>query len=174
MSFVSFVSFVVRLFFLPKNVCCKTAYRWLAVQREDRDPEPGRMKSHPTKPRERLDRDGFFLAEAVISLHDCELLSTEIEQLERHHRAGERRILDRLLEARRLATSGKSSIRKTSGGRRSGVNYSEFARIRKPDLKRFTVDRLIGILNKLDQDVEVRVTVSPRPARERPHSGSAA
>ena len=46
--------------------------------------------------------------------------------------------------------------------RLTGVSHSEFARIRKPDLKRFTSDRLILILNKLGQRVQVRVSVEPR------------
>ena len=43
------------------------------------------------------------------------------------------------------------------------VPHADFVRIRKPSLKRFTVDRLIGILNKLDQQVDVKVKVRHRP-----------
>ena len=38
---------------------------------------------------------------------------------------------------------------------------ADFSRIRKTKLDRFTIDRLMIILNRLDQDVDVRVTVRP-------------
>ncbi len=44
----------------------------------------------------------------------------------------------------------------------TGVNHSEFARIRNVKLDRFTIDRLIRILNVLDDTMEVRLTVQPR------------
>ncbi len=50
----------------------------------------------------------------------------------------------------------------------TGVAHSEFSRIRGAGLRRFTLDRLIGILGKLDKDMEVRLTVAPR--KHRPHS----
>jgi len=46
----------------------------------------------------------------------------------------------------------------------TGVNHSEFARIRRVKLDRFTIDRLITILNRLNQRVEVDITL--RPAQE--------
>ena len=48
----------------------------------------------------------------------------------------------------------------------TGVPHADFVRIRKPNLKRFTVDRLIGILNKLDQQVDVKVKVRHRPKQK--------
>ena len=44
----------------------------------------------------------------------------------------------------------------------TGVAASEFSRVRNAKLTRFTVDRLMTLLNKLDQEVEVAVTVRPR------------
>lgn len=44
----------------------------------------------------------------------------------------------------------------------TGIDHSEFVRLRKPDLKRFTIDRLITILNKLDQKVDVSFTITAR------------
>jgi predicted XRE-type DNA-binding protein len=44
----------------------------------------------------------------------------------------------------------------------TGVSHSEFSRIRNSQLRRFTLDRLIAILGKLDQDVEVSISVRPR------------
>jgi predicted XRE-type DNA-binding protein len=44
----------------------------------------------------------------------------------------------------------------------TGVAASEFSRIRNVKLERFTIDRMITILGKLDRDVEVSVKVRPR------------
>jgi predicted XRE-type DNA-binding protein len=43
------------------------------------------------------------------------------------------------------------------------VAASEFSRIRNVKLDRFTIDRMIMILGKLGQDVEVTVNVRQRP-----------
>lgn len=43
----------------------------------------------------------------------------------------------------------------------TGVNHSEFARIRRVKLDRFTIDRLMTILNRLNHRVEVEVRVRP-------------
>lgn len=45
---------------------------------------------------------------------------------------------------------------------RTGVSHIEFSRIRQAKLRRFTIDRLMAILEALGQDVEVSVTVHPR------------
>lgn len=39
---------------------------------------------------------------------------------------------------------------------------ADFSRIRRAKLDRFTIDRLVEILNKLDRRVEVRVSIQPR------------
>ena len=44
----------------------------------------------------------------------------------------------------------------------TGIAAADFSRIRRANLKRFTVDRLMTILARLDQQVQVRVTVRPR------------
>lgn len=44
----------------------------------------------------------------------------------------------------------------------TGVAASEFSRIRNVKLERFSIDRMITILGKLGQDVELQVTVRPR------------
>jgi predicted XRE-type DNA-binding protein len=49
----------------------------------------------------------------------------------------------------------------------TGVSHSEFSRIRNTQLRRFTLDRMIAILGKLDEDVEV--TISFRPRRHGAH-----
>lgn len=44
----------------------------------------------------------------------------------------------------------------------TGFAAADFSRIRRANLDRFTIDRLMGILHRLDQEVEVSVDVHPR------------
>lgn len=44
----------------------------------------------------------------------------------------------------------------------TGVAASEFSRVRNAKLTRFTIDRLMTLLNRLDQEVEVSVTIRLR------------
>jgi predicted XRE-type DNA-binding protein len=44
----------------------------------------------------------------------------------------------------------------------TGVAAADFSCIRKANLGRFTIDRLMAILSGLGQDVEVSVNVHPR------------
>ena len=46
----------------------------------------------------------------------------------------------------------------------TGIAAADFSRIRKVKLDRFTIDRLMTILKRLDQDVDVRVIVRPHHA----------
>jgi predicted XRE-type DNA-binding protein len=46
--------------------------------------------------------------------------------------------------------------------KQTGVSHSEFSHIRNAQLRRFTLDRMITILGKFDEDVEVNVTFRPR------------
>jgi predicted XRE-type DNA-binding protein len=45
--------------------------------------------------------------------------------------------------------------------RATGISYTEFSRIRNTQLRRFTLDRMITILGKLDEEVEVEITFQP-------------
>ena len=47
-------------------------------------------------------------------------------------------------------------------GRRTGVPYTDFSRIRNVDLDRFTIDRLMKILGRFDRRVDIQVAVTPR------------
>ena len=49
------------------------------------------------------------------------------------------------------------SVRSAQG--RTGIAAADFSRIRNADLGRFTVDRLMSIINRLGSRVEVRVRV---------------
>lgn len=44
---------------------------------------------------------------------------------------------------------------------RTGIAAADFSRIRNADLRRFTADRLIAVLNRLGSRVEVKVRVRP-------------
>ena len=62
----------------------------------------------------------------------------------------------------------KLSARAAHGA--TGVAAADFSRIRNVNLVRFTIDRLISILGRLDREVEVSVSVSvrARPQAARP------
>ncbi len=45
---------------------------------------------------------------------------------------------------------------------KTGIAAADFSRIRSAKLSRFTIDRLMSILWKLDQSVEVNITVRSR------------
>ena len=47
---------------------------------------------------------------------------------------------------------------------RTGVNHADFTRIRNVQLDRFTIDRLMTVLYKLGQHVDVQIDVHPRIA----------
>jgi predicted XRE-type DNA-binding protein len=47
--------------------------------------------------------------------------------------------------------------------RRTGIPASEFSRIRQARLSRFTIDRLMTMLDRLNRDVHVSVSVAQRP-----------
>lgn len=45
----------------------------------------------------------------------------------------------------------------------TGVNHSDFTRIRRANIGRFSMERLASILDKLDQNVTITVEVQPKP-----------
>ena len=63
----------------------------------------------------------------------------------------------RVLDERRLTVRKAQQI--------TGIAAADFSRLRRARLGRFTVDRLITILARLDQQVDVTVTVRPRSRR---------
>ncbi len=60
----------------------------------------------------------------------------------------------RVLDARKLSVRQAHEL--------TGVAAADFSRLRRAKFGRFTVDRLMSILNRLDQKVEVTVNVHPR------------
>ncbi|MBF0339062.1 MAG: XRE family transcriptional regulator [Nitrospirae bacterium] len=72
-----------------------------------------------------------------------------------------------ILDERKLTTRDAEKL--------TGVSHSEFSRIRNAQLRRFTLDRMITILGKLDEDIEVDVTfTSHHSLQEGVHSGATA
>lgn len=61
------------------------------------------------------------------------------------------------------------SVRAAHG--RTGIAAADFSRIRNADLQRFTVDRLMSIINRLGSRVEVKVRV--RRAETAKHKATA-
>ena len=59
----------------------------------------------------------------------------------------------RILDERSLSTR--------EAQRQTDIGHSEFSRIRNANLSRFTIDRLITIMGRLDDALEVRVVVEP-------------
>jgi predicted XRE-type DNA-binding protein len=64
-----------------------------------------------------------------------------------------------ILRERRLTGAAATKL--------AGVQTADMSRIRNADLSRFTIDRLVTILNSLNRHVEVRLMVRAAPA-ERP------
>jgi len=67
-----------------------------------------------------------------------------------------------LLAAEIIQVLDKESLSVRAAEERTGVAYTDFSRIRNADLDRFTIDRLMKILNRLDRRVDVRLSVRPR------------
>ena len=55
----------------------------------------------------------------------------------------------------------------------TGIAAADFSRIRRVKLDRFTIDRLVTILNKLDRRVDVSVTVRPNRKVRGPQASAA-
>ena len=63
------------------------------------------------------------------------------------------------IEIVNLLDRGAISVRQA--GEHTGIAAADFSRIHRVKLERFTIDRLITILGRLDQRVEVNVKVRP-------------
>ena len=81
-----------------------------------------------------------------------------------------------ILAAKIICTLEERGLSTRDAEKLTGVGHSEFSRIRNVKLDRFSLDRLISILGKLDQGVEVSVSFKPRfqDARAKPAVADAA
>ena len=73
--------------------------------------------------------------------------------------------LKSILAAQIIKVLDKRELSVRAAGAETGIAAADFSRIRNAKLDRFTIDRLMTILGRLDQKVDVAVTVRPRPAR---------
>ena len=69
--------------------------------------------------------------------------------------------LKALLAAQIITVLDRDAITVRQAGEHTGIAAADFSRIRHVKLDRFTIDRLITILERLDQRVEVRLRVKP-------------
>ena len=69
--------------------------------------------------------------------------------------------LKALLAAQIVLVLDRDAITVRQAGENTGIAAADFSRIRQVKLDRFTIDRLITILERLDQRVEVRLKVKP-------------
>lgn len=67
-----------------------------------------------------------------------------------------------ILAAKIISTLDERGLSTREAEKLTGVSHSEFSRIRNARLERFTLDRMIAILGKLDEDVEVSVAFQHR------------
>jgi predicted XRE-type DNA-binding protein len=72
-----------------------------------------------------------------------------------------------ILAARIIRTLDERKLSTREAAKLTGVAHTEFSRIRNAKLDRFTLDRLISILGKLDKKVEVSVSFRTRDRRSR-------
>jgi predicted XRE-type DNA-binding protein len=64
-----------------------------------------------------------------------------------------------ILAAEIIKSLDREKLTVRAAHRRTGIAAADFSRIRNADLDRFTVDRLMTILNRLGARVEVKVRV---------------
>ncbi len=75
-----------------------------------------------------------------------------------------------ILAAKIISTLDERHLSTREAERLTGVSHSEFSRIRNAKLGRFTLDRMIAILGKLDENIEVNLTFGKRsPAQDEIH-----
>lgn len=70
--------------------------------------------------------------------------------------------LKAILAAQIIKVLDKRGLTVRAAAEATGVAAADFSRIRKAKLDRFTIDRLMAILGRLDQKVDIAVTVRPR------------
>ncbi|MBV9566951.1 MAG: XRE family transcriptional regulator [Hyphomicrobiales bacterium] len=73
-----------------------------------------------------------------------------------------------IIAAKIIRTLDERNLSTRDAERLTGVSHSEFSRIRNAQLRRFTLDRMIAILGKIDEDIEVNVGFHAR-RRQREH-----
>lgn len=71
--------------------------------------------------------------------------------------------LKALLAAEIIKALDRDKLTVRAAHARTGIAAADFSRIRNADLARFTLDRLVGIINRLGSRVEVKLRIKPSP-----------
>lgn len=66
-----------------------------------------------------------------------------------------------LLAAEIIKALDRDKLSVRAAHARTGIAAADFSRIRNADLARFTLDRLVGIINRLGSRVKVKLKVQP-------------
>lgn len=66
----------------------------------------------------------------------------------------------RVLRTRKITNRAAEKI--------TGVSHTEFSRIKQPDLKRFTIDRLMNIMSRLDPQIDITMKIKTRSKKAKP------
>ena len=66
-----------------------------------------------------------------------------------------------LLAAEIIKALDRDGLTVRAAHERTGIAAADFSRIRNANLGRFTLDRLVGIINRLGSHVEVKLKVTP-------------
>jgi predicted XRE-type DNA-binding protein len=67
-----------------------------------------------------------------------------------------------LLAAKIIGVLAEEGLSTRKAQERTGIAHADFARIRNAKLDRFTIDRLMTVLNKLGKQVDVRIALRAR------------
>ncbi len=71
--------------------------------------------------------------------------------------------LKAILAAQIIKVLDKRELTVRAAAEATGIAAADFSRIRKAKLDRFTIDRLMSVLGRLDLKIDIAVTVRPRP-----------
>ena len=82
------------------------------------------------------------------------------------HPDADREQLRAILAARIIGVLDDRGLTVRDAQAATGIAAADFSRIRRANLGRFTIDRLMTILSRLGQEVEVSVNVHPRRSRD--------
>ena len=66
-----------------------------------------------------------------------------------------------ILAAKIIGILDDTGLSVRQAAKRTGIDHADFSRIRNADLERFTIDRLMKVLNHLNHRVQVEVNVLP-------------
>jgi len=77
------------------------------------------------------------------------------------------RLAKALLASQIIKTLNREKLTVRAAHTRTGIAAADFSRIRQADLGRFTLDRLMTILNRLGSQVELKIKVRPMKPRQK-------